>query len=203
MVLGIYVSGHPLEEDEAMWKKNVTNTTVDFAYDEEARTAKVSDNAKVTVGGIIESKTVKYTKSGKTMAFLSLEDLVGTVEVIVWPNDYEKNARYLNEESKVFIQGRVSAEEDKDAKVICEKIIPFEDMPKKLWIKLKTMDDFVNNEGVINEILNDSDGKDLVVIYIEATRQMKQLSRAKSVNANKQLVDKLTELFGEGNVKVV
>ncbi|MBR4169688.1 MAG: DNA polymerase III subunit alpha, partial [Lachnospiraceae bacterium] len=134
-VLGTYISGHPLQADEEIWRKNITNLTSDFAYDEESKKTIVTDGQKVTVGGMIESKTIKYTKTGKTMAFVALEDLVGTVEAIIWPSDYEKNAQWLVEDSKVFIQGRVSAEEEKDAKLICEKIIPFEQIPKKLWVK--------------------------------------------------------------------
>ena len=202
-VLGIYVSGHPLEEYESIWRKNVSNTTIDFILDEESGLTKVKDNAKVTVGGIIESKTIKYTKNGKTMAFLGLEDLLGTVEVIVWPNDYEKNAAFLNEDSKVFIKGRVSAEEDKDAKVVCEQIIPFDSIPKKVWIKLKTMEEFLSREQELYAAIADSDGKDLVVIYIEETKQMKQLDRNRSVKADNVLTQKLSTMFGEGNVKVV
>lgn len=202
-ILGIYVSGHPLDEYEAMWKKNVTNTTLDFAYDEDSKAVRVKDNDKVTVGGLIESRTIKYTKTGKKMAFLSLEDLLGTVEVIVWPGDYEKNENYLNEDSKVFIKGRASVEEEKDAKVICEQIIPFDRMPRKLWIRLKNMDIFNEKEKELYGVIEGSDGHDTVVIYIEETKQKKELSGRYSVSADADLVKKLEGLFGEDNVKVV
>ncbi len=202
-ILGIYVSGHPLQSDEALWKKHITNRTTDFVYDEETGSVRVKDNESVTVGGIIESKTVKYTKKGQMMAFLSLEDLLGTVEVIVWPNDYEKNSAYLNENSKIFIKGKASVEEDKDAKVICDRIIPFDKMPKKLWIRLATMSDFTAKEGMINEILKDSDGSDTVVVYLEDTKQMKQFPRNMSVCADEILTKKLKDLCGEDNIRVV
>ncbi|MCR5232752.1 MAG: DNA polymerase III subunit alpha [Lachnospiraceae bacterium] len=202
-ILGIYVSGHPLQSDEALWKKHITNRTTDFIYDEETRSVRVKDNDSVMVGGIIESKTVKYTKKGQMMAFLSLEDLLGTVEVIVWPNDYEKNSAYLNENSKIFVKGKASVEEDKDAKVICDRIIPFDKMPKKLWIRLATMSDFTAKEGRINEILKDSDGSDTVVVYLEDTKQMKQFPRNMSVCADENLTKKLMELCGEDNIRVV
>ncbi len=202
-ILGIYVSGHPLQSDEALWKKHITNKTTDFVYDEDTRSVRVKDNDSVMVGGIIESKTVKYTKKGQMMAFLSLEDLLGTVEVIVWPNDYEKNSAYLNENSKIFIKGKASVEEDKDAKVICDRIIPFDKMPKKLWIRLATMSDFTEKEGRINEILKDSDGSDTVVVYLEDTKQMKQFPRNMSVCADENLTKKLKELCGEDNIRVV
>ncbi|MCR5508843.1 MAG: DNA polymerase III subunit alpha [Lachnospiraceae bacterium] len=202
-VLGIYVSGHPLKAYEETWKKNVSRTTTDFAYDEEIKGVKVKDNERVTVGGIIENKTIKYTKNGKTMAFLSLEDLVGTVEVIVWPSDYERNAGYLKEESRIFIRGKASVEEDKDAKVICEEIIPFENIPRKLWIRVSDKDKFSGSEQELYRLIADSDGKDRVVIYLEDTRQMKELPLNMTVHADEDLKKKLEELYGAGNIKVV
>ena len=202
-MLGTYVSGHPLEADEALWKKHVTNKTSDFVYDEDTRTVKVTDGRKVTVGGVIESRTIKYTKKGEMMAFLSLEDLVGTVEVIVWPKDYAKNSDHLKENSKVFVTGRVSAEEEKDAKVICEQIKAFDEMPKKLWVRFAKMDDFTAREQELNDVLNTSQGRDRVAIYIEETKQIKELPLSLSVHADRELILKLTEMFGEGNVKAV
>ena len=201
-VLGIYVSGHPLEEDENMWRKHITNMTSDFVLDEDTNTTKAVDGARATVGGIIESKTIKYTKNNKVMAFLTIEDLVGTVEVIVWPNDYEKNSKWLTEDSRVFIEGRISAEEDKDAKLICDKIIPFEQIPKKLWVKFATKEDYVQNEKLLLSTIAEFDGKDIIVIYIEATKEMKSLPRSQSVRADEELIFKLSEIFGKDNVKI-
>lgn len=202
-VLGIYVSGHPLEADEAMWRRNITNNTSDFAIDEETGYCRVSEGQKVTVGGMITSKTIKHTKTGKTMAFINIEDLLGTVEVIIWPTDYERNSKWIMEDSKVFISGRVSAEEEKDAKLICEKIIPFEDIPKKLWIKFKTKEEYASMEETLMSAIKDSDGRDMVSIYVEATKEIRNLPRNLSVKADVDLVAKLSELFGEDNIKVV
>ncbi len=126
-VLGIYISGHPLEEYQELWQKYITNTTNDFALDEETGLVRAQDHASVVVGGMIADKTVKYTKNDKVMAFLNLEDLVGNVEVVVFPKDYEKYGNLLQEDTKVFIKGRVSIEEDKDGKLICEQIASFEE----------------------------------------------------------------------------
>ncbi|MCR5421958.1 MAG: DNA polymerase III subunit alpha [Lachnospiraceae bacterium] len=202
-VLGIYVSGHPLDEYEDLWQKHTNSKTTDYVYDEETQSVKVRDKEKVVVGGIIESKTIKYTRTGKAMAFLSLEDLLGTVEVIVWPDDYERNSGFLIENSKIFIKGRASVEEDKDAKVICEQIIPFDKIPRKLWIRLKTKEEYEAKEKELYDIIRGQDGKDTVVIYIENTRQMKQLDKAMSIKADEVLINSLKELFGEDNIKLV
>lgn len=201
-VLGIYVSGHPLEENEALWRRTITNMTSDFLYDENEGSAKVSDGQRVTVGGIIESKTVKYTKNNKIMAFVTIEDLVGNVEVIVWPDDYEKNSMNLIEDSKVFIEGRVSAEEEKDAKVICSRIIPFDSVPRKVWIKFKTKDEYNSESDRLNKIIADSDGKDIIVIYIEDTKEKKVLPKSATVMADENLMAVLSDAFGSDSVRL-
>lgn len=126
-VLGIYISGHPLEEYQELWQKYITNTTNDFALDEETNTVRVADQQMAVVGGMIADKTIKYTKNDKVMAFLNIEDLVGNVEVVVFPNSYEQYGALLNEDAKIFIKGRTNVEEDKDGKLICEQIVSFEE----------------------------------------------------------------------------
>ena len=127
-VLGVYVSGHPLEEYQELWQNCISNTAGDFALDEETGEVQlVRDQANAVIGGLIADKTVKYTKNDKIMAFLNVEDLIGNVEVVVFPQVYERYSTLLVEDAKVFIRGRVSLEEDKDGKLICDQIISFED----------------------------------------------------------------------------
>ena len=126
-VLGIYLSGHPLESYQQLWQNYITNTTNDFALDEETNAVRVEDQTVAVVGGLIADKTIKYTKNNQVMAFLNLEDLVGNVEIVVFPRDYEKYSTLLTEDAKIFVKGRVSVEEDKDGKLICEQIVSFEE----------------------------------------------------------------------------
>ncbi len=202
-VLGIYISGHPLEEYEDLWRKNISALSSDFILDGESRTMKVKDGSKVTIGGMITHKTIKHTKNQQTMAFLTVEDLVGTVEVIVWPRDYERNKKNLNEESKVFITGRVDGGEEKDGKLICERIKLFEEEPRKLWIKFQTKEEYKEKEKDLLQQMKKFDGGDAVVIYIGDTREMKSLPPSQNVAANKELIDKLSAMLGKENVKVV
>lgn len=201
-VLGVYISGHPLEEWEELWKKGITNTTADFMLKEEDGETVVKDNMSVTIGGMIADKKIKYTKNDKIMAFLTLEDLLGSVEVIVFPKDYEKYHEKLTEDNKVFIKGRVSLEEDKDGKLICERVTPFDEVPRKLWIKFKTRQEYEENVGELYKMLADSDGQDGVVIYIEDPKSMKQLPPNKNVNADEKLISKLMGRFGNENIKI-
>ena len=202
-VLGIYVSGHPLEEYEGIWRKKISATTADFALDEETGSVTVRDGSTVVVGGIIADKTIKYTKNDKIMAFITLEDLVGTVEVVVFPRDYEKNAAHLTEDSKVFVRGRASVEEDKDGKIICEQIQPFDQLAKKIWIKFPDMESYKNNEEKLFDAIAESEGNDGIVIYIENPKAKKELPRNRNVKADEALLTRLFEIFGAENVKVV
>ena len=201
-VLGVYISGHPLEEWEELWKKGITNTTADFMLKEEDGETVVKDNMSVTIGGMIADKKIKYTKNDKIMAFLTLEDLLGSVEVIVFPKDYEKYHEKLTEDNKVFIKGRVSLEEDKDGKLICERVTPFDEVQRKLWIKFKTRQEYEENVGELYKMLADSDGQDGVVIYIEDPKSMKQLPPNKNVNADEKLISELMGRFGNENIKI-
>jgi DNA polymerase-3 subunit alpha len=202
-VLGIYLSGHPLEEYEEKWRKNISAVTADFMLDEETNAVKIKDNQSVVIGGIITEKTIKYTKQNKAMAFITIEDLFGTVEVIIFPRDYEKYSRYLNEDEKVFVAGHANVEEDKNGKLICEKIYSFDDTKRELWLQFATKEAFEEKEKELYSLLYGSDGNDEIVIYIASPRAMKRLGQNYNIHINPELVGNLTEFLGEKNVKIV
>ncbi len=229
-VLGIYVSGHPLEEYQELWEKNITNTTNDFTLDEDAGTVRAEDHATAIVGGMIADKTIKYTKNDKVMAFLNLEDLVGNVEIVVFPKDYEKYNSLLQEDAKVFIKGRISVEEDKDGKLICEQIASFEDaaagkelfpnrysrggcgysgngngtkrrLPEGVWVQFSNAKEYREKEGQLLTAIRDSDGKEDVVVFLKDSKNFKILPPNLRVSADEALKDKLSAIFGKENVK--
>ncbi len=202
-VLGIYISGHPLEEYMERLKKNTNAVTTDFILDEETGTLKVSDGAKVCIGGMITDKVIKYTKNNKAMAFITLEDLVGTVEIIIFPKDYERYAKYLENDAKVFVEGRVTAEEDRNGKLICEKIISFDEVKRELWLQFPSKSDFEEKEGALYGKMMDADGSEHVVIYLAAEKQMKRLPENRNVAITKELLEDLGNFLGKDNVKVV
>lgn len=202
-VLGIYISGHPLEEYEEQWRRGITHVTSDFLPVEEGEESKVMDGERAVIGGMITSKTMKATKNNKMMAFITVEDLVGSAEVIVFPKDYEKNSGLLNMDSKVFVSGRISAEEDKASKLILERITPFASVCKELWIQFADMKAYLEQEAELYRLLMDSEGEDAVVIYVRRENQKKILPPAKNVKVNQELLEKLYRRFGEKNVKAV
>lgn len=202
-VLGFYVSGHPMEEYEALWSKYITAKTTDFYLDEETHRTVVEDGSRVTIGGMIMDKKIKYTKNDQIMAFLTVEDMVGSVEVIVFPKDYEKNSYKLTDENKVFIQGRVSVEEERDGKLISEKITAFDEIPRKVWLKFPNMDSYISQEKQLFDSIAQSDGNDTIVIYLEDSKQIKTLPPNRNIKADGEVLERLRGMLGENNVRVV
>ncbi len=202
-VLGFYISGHPLEEYEDQWKRGISHVTTDFLPPEEGEEQRIRDGERAIVGGMITSKTMKATKNNKMMAFITVEDLVGSVEVIVFPRDYEKNASMLNVDSKVFVSGRISAEEDRASKLILEKIVPFDIPKKELWIQFSDMEEYNRREQELYRALMDSEGEDEVIIYVRKEKKKKILPASRNVHVSDPLLEKLYQDFGEKNVKAV
>ncbi len=202
-VMGIYVSGHPLEAYTDLLKKNITATTLDFAVDEETNEVKVKDGGMATVGGIITGKTVKTTRTNSMMAFITLEDMVGAVEIIVFPKDYERYKILLNEDNKVMVRGKITVEEDKPAKLICQEIIAFDSIPKEIWIKYPNKERFVEDEQRLYGILSQYDGTDSVCIYLECEKAIKHLPKSMGIKAEVELIEKLKKMYTEANIKVI
>ena len=202
-VLGVYISGHPLEEYVELLKRNITRTTADFVPADGEEVPKVKDQERAVIGGMITSKTVKTTRTNSLMAFITVEDLYGTVEVIVFPRDYEKNRLSLEEDRKVFIEGRVTVEEDKPAKLICSQIHSFDELDKELWIQCKTKEEYLEKEPWLFGTLSKYDGRDVVNIFLSEVRAKKRLPNSRSTRVCPELLEALYEKFGSENVKVV
>ena len=201
-VLGVYVSGHPLEQYEDKWRKNVKSFTKDFITDEEGNTI-AKDNTVTIVGGMIDTITLKTTRNGKTMAFITLEDLYGVMEILIFPNVLERYRYMLKENEKIFVKGKVSIGDDEQGKLICDQIISFDKVPRELWIQFKDKNEYMFKENELLEVIRNSDGNDTLIIYCKADKAKKVFPRNMRINADADMVNRLSEKYGEDNVKVV
>ena len=201
--LGFYLSGHPLDSYRSVMEANVSAISADFHLDEETGTAAVKDQQKVTVGGIVTDVRMKTTKNQRMMAFLKLEDMVGTVEIIVFPNIYEPMRAMLTLDAKIFVYGHVTASEDEDSKLIADQIYAFSDAPKELWLQFTDKEDYFGKQGELERILRSFSGRDGIAVYLRKERAVKRLERSFSVDTEQPaLHTQLHQLLGEKNVRV-
>ena len=203
-ILGIYLSGHPLDQYAERWQSVVTAKTTDFLVDPETGVSPARDGSRQTIGGLITGKTVKTTRNNQVMAFVTIEDLVGSVEVICFPRDYETYKSMLNPEEKVFVQGRVSVSDDDVAgKLICEKMLPFFAVERTLWVRYKDRAAYEADIASLMLDLGNSEGQDRVKIYLEKEKQFKRMGENWKVNADDALAARIRSRLGEENVQVV
>lgn len=234
-VLGIYISGHPLNKYEKILEKNITATTAQFQIGQEEEeyqpqniiseeqleeikiysqnktktidALKVMDTRAVDgkqyiLGGMIISKKTMLTKKNQNMAFITLEDLMGTVEVVVFPQTYQKYRQWIEEDNKVFIKGRADIS-DEGGKLICEQIIPFDQLPKELWIQFLDKQSFQSREMEVLNSINENKGSSPVVIFCKKERVIKRLPKSYLVMISEHYIQELSEKFGEENIKIV
>ena len=199
-VLGIYVSGHPLEADYDLLQKQVTAQSIDFNLDEETGLPNVKDGETYVIGGLLAGITTKTTRNNSIMAFLTIEDLVGTAEVLVFPKDYEKNRARFVPDSKIFLQGRASVEEDKPAKLIFSRMCSFSEVPRKLWVRYADVAECEADIEHLTDLVSGSDGNVPVSAVCVAEKQVRNLPRGVMIDPEDGTLEKLRKEYGEDRI---
>jgi DNA polymerase-3 subunit alpha len=196
-VLGLYVTGHPLDDVESRWRKNVTATAVDFYVDEESGRAVVSDKSRATIGGMVTAVTVKSTRSGESMAFVTIEDLTGTVEVLFFPKLFARIRAGLTIDAKLFVWGRVTVGDETQGKLIADDILPMEPWPAEVWVRFP--DNYVF-EKRRDELLSIVGNKSLTV-FLAQERQRLRRRGSDPGNIDEADILRLRQSFGDDNVR--
>ena len=201
-ILGIYVSGHPLEDYDDLIEENVTDYACSFAIDDETGVPSVTPDKTAIIGGMIASKTIKTTKNNDLMCFFNLEDVTGTVEVIVFPRDYERFKSLLLDDARLFVKGRISVEEDKPAKLVCSEIVPFDSLPSELWIRYESQGKAKADAAEMDAFINAHPGNSRIKIYCEKEKTIKIYPDKLKISASEVILDRLKRKYGSGNVFV-
>lgn len=208
-VLGIYVSGHPLAEYEDSLRRKISHSSIDFLpREEEEERQQIPDETKVIVGGMIASVSVKYTRNNDKMAFLTLEDFQGTMEIVVFPKVYQQYSELLLEEAVILVKGRSNVSADGEAKVIAsqmqilhlEETKPAENekTTASVWLKIAQNREVPLQQ--ITAILGRFRGEIPVYIYQESTKEKRKADKKNWVDGSFDLQEELKLLLGEGNV---
>lgn len=233
-VLGVYISGHPLEKDVELMQKNCTAQSLDFVVEEqegesdiqagEGDNERLVDEAVYTVGGLITAVTVKLTKKNQNMAYVAIEDLVGQMEVVVFPRDFEKHKDKLKVDSKVFVRGRANVGE-KETKLILSDMLTFDEVAggkrfagytdayrasgdfikpndKELWVLFDNINEYQKHESEFISILEEHPGRCPVFVQLRATRQAKNMGRGFMVDENSGIVYALQMEYGKERVLI-
>ncbi len=211
-MLGLYISGHPLEEYKSELQASVTITTAELASDNEEDAQDIERNSeldgkRVTMGGIIVSVKQKTTKTNNMMAFVELEDLYGTLEIIVFPKIYEKFKSLLVQDTIVLVEGRISQKEEEAAKIICDAVRPLKKYAgRKLYIRINTelQPDIIEQ---LKKVLIEYKGVQPVILVNEANKDngKGRIMKADSsiwVDINDKLLNELKEVAGSDCVAV-
>lgn len=201
-VLGIYISGHPLDDYADTISRATSAKTTDFEWDDETQSIIAKDGSKQIVGGMLTAVTVKMTRNEKRMAFLTLEDLFGTIEVIVFPKDYERFKALFVEDEKVLVRGKVQLEEEKGGKLILENIVSLSRTRKELWIRFEDFEEYRSKEAKLLAITSENYGDSPVKIFLNKTKQFKTLPVKNNVAVDEMLLERLKSAFGRENIIV-
>ena len=202
-MLGVYLSGHPLESYQDMLKSVCNASSLDFAYDEEEGMVNVAPGKDYILGGIASVVNIKLTRNNQRMAFITLEDLVGSVEVIVFPRDFENYKDLIEEGRKYIIAGKASLEENDAAKLIAGKIIPFEEVPREVWLQFENKAELEKVEDELNKIFEGNKGNARVMLYCREERQVKRVNAVRGISYAEAVIDELKSKLGCDNVKIV
>lgn len=201
-VMGIYVTGHPLDEYSKTWEKHVSAKSIDFGADEDGQ-VKVQDGSRQTVGGLITQRNIKSTKKGDIMAFLTIEDLVGTMEIVVFPRDYMRNKEIIDSAKKVFISGQVKVDMDSNAKLIANSFVNFDDLPRTLWLRFDNQAAYFNEKAWIEDLIGQNSGRDKVIVYLKEEEKKLALPVKMNIHITSEILSYLSKKLGDENVVAV
>ena len=201
-VLGIYVSGHPLEDYIEDMKATCTAKAVDFVLDPESNTTEVKDNTSAIVGGMIVEMKTNTMKNGNLMAFLTIEDLTGTVEIVVFSRSFERYRNLLELDKKIYISGRVSTREEKNASLIADEIISFDDRASEMELIFQDMEQYQNMKDLLFSIPEADGGKDTIILNVKAEGKRGPIRGSYDLSMDSESIEELKRKLGEENVRI-
>ena len=201
--LGVYLSGHPLDSDKALLKEVCTRKARDFS--EEAQELQKEDGIKddelCIIGGMLAGINKRITKKNDMMAFLTVEDNTGTVEAVAFPRIFEQAKEFLEEDRKIFVKGRIQKKDEGEAKLIAEKIIAFENLPKEIWIQFADKEEYERQEQSLHRVIDENRGECELVLFLKKEKAIKRLPKNRGIASGEKTKEALIELFGKENTK--
>lgn len=213
---GIYLSGHPLDDYERTLKNTTSHRISDLVVadtleDENIEegslgnnSSRIKDRQKVIVGGLLTSVSKKITRNNQAMAFASLEDLYGIIELVIFPKTYSSYREYIEEDEIVIVEGRVALEDDEQPKILCEKITPISSLQKeKIYILVEDSNKLNEAMNYIKENLKDNFGNMPTYLCTLNPRKSYLLNKSIWLDGEYETMDELRKTFGDDKVKKI
>lgn len=204
-MLGVYLTGHPLSDHAEKIEKISTVTSEDLTHTE--ANGDIQDGMTVTMAGMISSKKTLVTKKNKMMAFVQLEDLYGTTEVVVFPNVYEAALNLLKNDKVIAVRGTINFKEDEEPKLLADKIFDIESFGEgtapsnAVKITIPESLDEARCLGSIREIITEHRGDTPVVITAAASNKKYKTKSDLWVNPSDSFILKIARLVGKENIQ--
>jgi len=199
-VLGVYLSGHPLDMYRKVIEGVADADAADFAPDEETGLPRIADGKRVRLAGMVTSSVLKFTKNNSAMSFVTLEDMTGSAEIIFFPKTHEKYRDLAREGEKIFVEGRVSAEEDRPSKLVADRVEPFSQLPQQLWIAFENEAAFAEQKPLLDELIESAgQGRGSVFAFLKDTKKYKRVSKRR-IAVDEGILDMLRDACGNANV---
>lgn len=224
-MLGMYLTGHPLDEYKEIIEKNSTVSTLDLNIQETTEEMDENDEEdesinydgkNVSICGIFKRGKVLMTKAGKNMMFAGLEDVYGEIELVLFPNVFDRFEAILKDDTVVKVEGRVSIKEDEATKVLVSSIKKLEknvsenrveeekEKQKKIYVRIPKdkldLEDRVL--AYIKDLAKEQPGKTPVYIFYDGTNKMRLLGSQDFLNDSNVVIEKLELAFGKENVRI-
>lgn len=199
---GIYLSGHPMDMYMDSMRKIVTAWSYDYKADETTGLCHMTEGTVVISAGIIVERKLKITKNNRQMAFLTLEDIYGQIEVLAFPDVFERARELTDPDRRVYITGKATINRDENASLIAERICDIEDTRKELWIACSDKADYDRKAQAVEDFCFEHQGRVPVIIYLRREKAAKKLGRDLQVTTDAATIEALREICGEENVKV-
>ncbi|SMC23334.1 DNA polymerase-3 subunit alpha [Clostridium acidisoli DSM 12555] len=207
---GLYISGHPLDEYEETLN-NLTNTKIsDIVVDESLENIesdgsyKIMDGDRVVIGGIITEVSRKITKKNTMMAFIKVEDMYGTVEIVVFPKVLEKSNALIKEDGLVIVKGRVSIREEEQPKILGEDITPLAKITAtKVYLQIEEEKQIMSVINNMSKMLSEFKGNTPIYLCTKKERKKFMLPDNLWINEDIEILNLLRDKFGNENVKVI
>ena len=217
-MLGLYISGHPLEQfrEQIAEQTNINTLKMKQLQETEDKimedVPKYRDGQVVRIAGIINSVKKKYTKNNKIMAFVTIEDLFGQCEIIVFENCYQMCSDILMDESIVLVEGRLSIREDEDVKIVANKILPFKENSEKGANSEKNINKGIKSIEINITNLNEEQKEKLrgAIRFFSGDRNNcridikngNKVDSAGGVLMNSEILNEFSDIVGEQNVTI-